>query len=193
MKVLANYKYSKWQLVSILGQHWCLQIVLEDVFWNCHQIIIVVNMPDKLLNIQTNGTLNNERQNQVIVNIFAHEKWFCMCKKEKRYIQSHKWENNSVLKDNGTLMVKFTLEAWKIKHCNLELVVSHYIIYLWALLLIIYCSLRICIFISLQQIQPLSVESMKNCLDYREKVDICPCRLYTECLIVYGICFKIMQ
>lgn len=31
-------------------------------------------MPDKLLNIQTNGTLNNERQNQVIVNIFAHEK-----------------------------------------------------------------------------------------------------------------------
>jgi len=26
-----------------------------------------------------------------------------------------------------------------------------------------------------QQIQPLSVQSMKNCLDYREKVNICPC------------------
>ncbi|XP_073799206.1 interleukin-17 receptor A isoform X2 [Danio rerio] len=58
----------------------------------------------------------------------------------------HPETSQDIIRDNGTLMmVKFTLEAWKIKHCNLELV-----------------------------IQPLSVKSMKNCLDYRENVDICP-------------------
>lgn len=35
-----------------------------------------------------------------------------------------------------------------------------------------------------QQIQPLFVQSMKNFLDYREKVDICPCTYYTVTLNV---------
>uniref|UniRef100_A0A9J7WWF6 SEFIR domain-containing protein n=2 Tax=Cyprinus carpio TaxID=7962 RepID=A0A9J7WWF6_CYPCA len=43
------------------------------------------------------------------------------------------------------LRVNFTLEACRINHCILDLV-----------------------------IQPLSVQSMNNCLEYREKVDICP-------------------
>uniref|UniRef100_A0A8C2DQ09 SEFIR domain-containing protein n=1 Tax=Cyprinus carpio TaxID=7962 RepID=A0A8C2DQ09_CYPCA len=51
-----------------------------------------------------------------------------------------------VFKDNETfLKVNFTLEAFRIYHCDLELV-----------------------------IQPLSVQSMNNCLEYRRKFDICP-------------------
>ncbi|XP_058623043.1 interleukin-17 receptor A [Onychostoma macrolepis] len=51
-----------------------------------------------------------------------------------------------VIKDNEPfLKVNFTLEAYRINHCNLELV-----------------------------IQPLSVQSMNNCLEYRRKFDICP-------------------
>ncbi|KAK7117645.1 hypothetical protein R3I94_023015 [Phoxinus phoxinus] len=58
----------------------------------------------------------------------------------------HPESSHIVIKDNKTfLMVNFTLEAWWITHCSLDLV-----------------------------IQPLSVQSMKNCLDYREKVNICP-------------------
>ncbi|XP_052454420.1 interleukin-17 receptor A [Carassius gibelio] len=52
----------------------------------------------------------------------------------------------TVIKGNETfLKVNFTLEARRINHCNLELV-----------------------------IQPLSVESVNNCLEYRRTFDICP-------------------
>ncbi|XP_067292073.1 interleukin-17 receptor A isoform X2 [Pseudorasbora parva] len=58
----------------------------------------------------------------------------------------HPETSRIVMKDNKTfLKVNFTLEAWRITHCSLDLV-----------------------------IQPLSVKSMKNCLDYTENINICP-------------------
>ncbi|XP_051545876.1 interleukin-17 receptor A [Myxocyprinus asiaticus] len=109
--------------------------------------ITTITVPENIWNHKPCWSVGNIKKNDLALTVHFKSEEF-----SDQYIVSvhspdlHPEPSKVVKKDNQTLLkLTFTLEAWRITHCSLELV-----------------------------IKPLSVQYMNNCLIYREKIDICP-------------------
>ncbi|XP_067235404.1 interleukin-17 receptor A [Chanodichthys erythropterus] len=121
-------------------------------------VITNITVPESIWDKKVKWSVRNYKKKNLVITIefepleFSDQHRVSICSPDL-----HPEPSRIVIKDNETyLKVNFTLEAWWITQCSLDLV-----------------------------IQPLSIQSMKNCLDYREKVNICPCTYYTVTLNVF--------
>ncbi|XP_055048697.2 interleukin-17 receptor A [Misgurnus anguillicaudatus] len=108
---------------------------------------IQVNVPENIWNPNLIWTADNDNENKMVITInFKPEKLSEQYRVSIHSPDLHPEPSLIALKANQTsLKVNFTIELQRLTDCSLYFV-----------------------------IQPLSIQCFNNCLDYREKVDICP-------------------